>query len=80
MTAKSTLIRTGWEEYRRSVMPQNAGQVQVMECRRAFYAGAMTMFVLMEKFADLEEDEAMAMLQLTKDELMDFRNNVGRGL
>jgi hypothetical protein len=33
-------VRAMWESYRAGVMPSNAPPVQVIECRRAYYAGA----------------------------------------
>ena len=43
MTRK--LILEGWNSYRRDVLePAGAGAVQVEECRRAFYSGAMILF------------------------------------
>lgn len=32
-------IRSMWEEYRKEVLPANAGLVQRRECRAAFFAG-----------------------------------------
>ena len=33
-------IASGWESYNSKVLPQDAGEVQRSETRRAFYAGA----------------------------------------
>lgn len=33
-----------WEDYRSRVIPPDAGPVQLLECRRAFIAGAKAMF------------------------------------
>jgi hypothetical protein len=34
-------LRESWLSYRRDVLPDHAPPVQVSECRRAFYAGAV---------------------------------------
>jgi hypothetical protein len=33
-------IEKGWQSYRNMVLPSGASDVQVKECRQAFYAGA----------------------------------------
>lgn len=38
------LIEDAWLSYLRQVLPENAPEVQVIECRRAFYGGAATLF------------------------------------
>lgn len=37
-------IAKAWASYRQRVVPTNAGQVQVEETRRGFYAGAAAVF------------------------------------
>lgn len=37
-------IESGWEDYRRNVIPADAPQVQVEETRNGFYAGAWCLF------------------------------------
>lgn len=37
-------IAKAWEGYRLLVIPANASEVQVIECRRAFYGGAVSLF------------------------------------
>lgn len=37
------MLRKAWESYRNEVLPQNAPFFQVLECRRAFYAGAQAL-------------------------------------
>lgn len=34
------LIETAWQDYLAKVIPAGAGQIQITESRRAFYAGA----------------------------------------
>lgn len=38
------MIAEAWASYRERVVPVEAGEVQVEECRRAFYAGASAAF------------------------------------
>jgi hypothetical protein len=38
-------IEQGWDDYRRAVIPREAGVVQIQEMRRAFYAGAESLMV-----------------------------------
>lgn len=37
-------IFADWQSYARDVVPPGAGEIQVEECRRAFYAGAWSAF------------------------------------
>jgi hypothetical protein len=39
-TTVAVSVRKEWESYRRSVLPATAPEIQITECRRAFYAGA----------------------------------------
>jgi hypothetical protein len=45
-------IEMEWETYRHLVMPPQAGEMQFMETRRAFYAGAKAMFALISEISD----------------------------
>lgn len=38
------LIDKAWEDYRQLVVPHTAGETQIRETRRAFYAGALLVF------------------------------------
>lgn len=40
MTNKALLIAKGWQEYKEFVIPADAHETQLIECKRAFYAGA----------------------------------------
>lgn len=37
-------IAEAWEDYRRKVLPFHAPAVMLQECRRTFYAGAISLF------------------------------------
>jgi len=43
MTDQPQTIADFWTSYRRDVVPADAPPVQLIECRRAFYAGAAAM-------------------------------------
>lgn len=45
-----------WDEYARKVLPQNAGQVQIQETRRAFYAGGVRLFYTMLSMLDSDAE------------------------
>jgi hypothetical protein len=46
MPARIESIAQAWDDYRAIVVPKNAGPTQVQECRRAFYAGAESLLVV----------------------------------
>jgi hypothetical protein len=46
-----------WTNYRRDVIPVDAHAVQVEECRRAFYAGAIAYYLLMMEATTPEDEE-----------------------
>lgn len=41
---KALLIEKSWQSYRNEVIPEATSATQVIECRRAFYAGAQGLF------------------------------------
>lgn len=49
-----------WHSYDRQVVPRAAASVQREECRRAFYAGAHAMFILMCTATTVDDDEDAA--------------------
>lgn len=63
------------------VLPAGAGDVQIQETRRAFYAGAHIMICLLLHFADDQygEDTAAAMVEFAHHECEDFAEAVKRG-
>jgi hypothetical protein len=72
-------IRVGWETYRQTVMPADAGEVQVIECRRAFYAGAVHLFGAVVDNSTLPEADAMQRLMNFQDELAAFPKAISEG-
>lgn len=81
MTTALRSIAESWAEFERLVLAPagvNAGSVQHLEMRRAFYAGAAT--CLTEFMAvgndDVDEDAGHAHLHAINDELMAFAENL----
>ena len=51
-------IQEGFQSYRAEVMPAEAGENQVIETRRAFYAGA---HVVLNMLVDVDSDKERAL-------------------
>jgi hypothetical protein len=72
---KRKLIGEGWDGYRTKIIPKNAGQVQVEETRRAFYAGAVVLFQSLMDALDPEREttsEDLMQMQAIQDEIVEF--------
>lgn len=50
------LIEQGFNSYRTTVIPKNAPEIQVTECRRAFFAGAAILLESMMKIMDADRE------------------------
>lgn len=76
-------IAREWESYQQKVLPPDAGPVQIQECRRAFYAGARSLFTLLAVGVSPGMDEPTAddlnMMQEISDELDEFLGAVVSG-
>lgn len=74
-------LQEEWQSYRRKVLPAAAPPVQVQECRRAFYAGAMAAFAIYHAIGDdaISEDEGVQILSDLQDELDEFPKLVREG-
>lgn len=74
-------IGAAWDSYQRQVVPTNAGTVQRMECRRAFYAGAEAVFGAILQLDPGEEATAadLKMMGEVEAELTAFADAVRRG-
>lgn len=72
-------VRDGWNEYLRLVLPAGAPPVQVQECRRAFFAGAAQVVLIMERIGedDVSENAGVEILEATRQELQRFVAAVG---
>lgn len=63
------LIEAGWVGYRMYVLPPDAPQIQIDECRTAFMAGSQHLFGSIMNILDPGEQETEA--DLTKMDLID---------
>lgn len=68
-----------WEEYDRRVIPLNAPPTQRREMRRAFYAGAVALFSLVQALGDedISEEAGAKALEALQAELESFLSQVG---
>jgi hypothetical protein len=83
MATKSKVMSEAWTSYRDAVLPRNAPSVQVIECRRAFYAGAQAFFSATMRHLEPgteETDNDMTFMAGLDAELTDFNEQVKKGL
>lgn len=69
------LIEAGWESYRLTVLPKDAGRIQLQETRAGFYAGALHLFTSILSAIDPGEEASEADLhkmELIQKELLTF--------
>lgn len=71
-------LKSQWESYLKEVVPSSAGEVQKIEIRRAFYAGAVSLRHLLLNTPDEEEDEMQACDALYA-ELLQFQKDLADG-
>jgi hypothetical protein len=80
-TSKRT-IESAWIAYEREVLPANAGRVQRVETRRAFYAGALALFSSVMRGlgpgTEATEDD-LRMLDGIQSELAQFARDIAAG-
>ncbi len=79
---KTKTLQSEWDDFRNVVLtPSGAGKVQITETRRAFYAGAWAMFMLVVEISDAAatEDEGAAQLEILKQEMERFHDMIGKG-
>lgn len=67
-------IEGKWQEYRTRVVPKDASETQVMEARRAFYAGAGSLFSIVLDLADkkVSEKAGVAVVRSIDEEIRLF--------
>lgn len=56
-----------WASYRQEVLPQGAGEVQIVETRRAFYAGAAGLFYAIMRNLDPDAEPTERDLAMVSD-------------
>lgn len=73
-------IQEGWKQMVKNVGLEKAPPMQMIEMRRAFFAGAAQVFVMMtNEAADMEDDDACKFLSGIQNELAQFGEDVGNG-
>ncbi len=76
-------VQALWNSYRTEVIPAEAGQIQVQECRRAFYAGVESALNrLAGEMSDgntLDDPNDERAIREVQAELRDFSADVMRG-
>lgn len=65
-------IAAVWDDYRKHVLPENCGPIQLTETRRAFYAGTCVMLRMSCEVCQLPEGEAVAKFEQWTQEGWDF--------
>lgn len=73
----SESLRSEWLSYLEKVIPADSGSTQVIESRRAFYAGARAMFGLVHMLSTDDEAQAEKLYLMLDAELDDFKRTVG---
>jgi len=75
------LIEDAWISYRKQVITNDAGAIQVKETRQAFFSGAVILWTLiLSSLTDDSEptDEDLELMESIKDELDDYAKTVPR--
>lgn len=75
----SGLLADAWASYRELVVPAEAGEVQVQESRRAFYAGARAVESMFRAMVDMPDSEGAVAVAALVGELEGFADGVRRG-
>jgi hypothetical protein len=73
-------IATVWKVYQRECIQYYASPVQQEECRRAFYAGAATMFGLLTQVGEksVSEDAGVRFFEEVQAELQVFARDMAQ--
>ena len=70
-------IAEAWDKYRETVVPKNCSLIQTMETRRAFYAGAQSMLVIVRSIGNtIDEDHGIAILEMLQEEQLEFLRSI----
>jgi hypothetical protein len=78
--AERRTISSMWGNYQRNVLPPEAGPEQLIETRRAFYAGAHAFFLLISGGLDNDANPTpadVAYVESLRQEVGDFVQQVG---
>lgn len=77
-----SLVKEIWDQYEKEVLPSGAGNVQRLETKRAFYAGAASMFNLLCKIDEYSDCTMNSMqgIRAVLTEIEDFVKSVKGGI
>lgn len=67
MSGNVSAIETAWQNYRLLVLPADASEVQVTECRRAFFGGAAVLFSALMSNEHSEAEYIAMMTRLARE-------------
>lgn len=75
------LIEAQWQQYRERVVHSNAPDVQVSECKLAFYGGASALLGSLKLLAatGVSDEEASKVINDMQDEIVAFAKEVRDG-
>ena len=76
------IFRRVWERYRDTVLPKNVSRVQLIETRRAFYAGAKGVLDALAgemSYSDEEMPDDIEMVRSVRAEFDEFYRDIARG-
>jgi len=68
------MIQDNWLKFRQRAIPKDAGQVQLDEMEKAFFAGATTALAIVQQFGDdkISEDQGVACFTALLKEVNSF--------
>lgn len=72
-------IKERWEHYRNSVIHKQAGELQLKETRRAFYAGTVSTLEALLELDSQSDEQADAWMAATNDECGEFVKLITEG-
>jgi hypothetical protein len=72
-------INERWNDYRERVIPKDAGEIQLKETRRAFYAGTISTLEAVLALKEESDEKAIAWLHATEDECLAFAFHIQEG-
>jgi hypothetical protein len=76
---KLPTIKDEWDEYRK-LLPEDAYPIQIVETRRAFYAGAWSLWSIVKELGedDFDLNQGAAILELLRLEIKAFQTRIGK--
>ncbi len=75
------LIAREWETFRQQALPANAPDLQVQTAKESFYAGALTLFQMLQRNLSADPETVPSDVELLEDvnqELLEFLNEYMR--